>query len=179
LLPKALEQAGLAENETVSLGEALHYSEAAPERALLTALLALDAEIKLTVDTEARVLPLTGFLSYRSRLPLAQFPLDAVRLPPLNAGGHYLVVRVEIDRFMAVRLDLHPGEKLAGHVRVVVSRPAQFPQRLMSVEHRLERQVLSESLIQEAVRAGYEALPEPLTPVEEAGLSRLLESVIE
>lgn len=175
LLPKALEQAGLAEDQAASLEEALHHSEVAPERALVTALLALDAELKLTVGDKLRLLPLPGFLSYRSRLPLANFPLDTVRLPPLNAGGYYLLARTETEGFVAVRLDVHPKEKLAGHVRVVVSRPGVPPQRLLPVEHRLERQVLSKSLIQEAIRVGQESL----APLEEAELSRLLESVLD
>ncbi len=151
------------------MAEALHLLEPAPVRSLLTALLALDAEVRLEVDDHNRVLPLPGFLSYRSSLPLASFPLSAVRLPPLNPGGHYFFSKFKPDRFIVLRLDLHPVERLAGHVRVALSRPGQLPQRLTSIEERLERQVLSEALMEAAVRAGEQALAEE----EQVELSRM------
>jgi hypothetical protein len=70
---------------------------------------------------------------------------------------------------MALRLDLHPIERLAGHVRVVLSRPGHLPQRLTSIEARLERQVLSEALIETAVKAEEQTLTEE----EQAALSRM------
>jgi hypothetical protein len=79
-----------------------------------------------------------------------------------------LFSRLKPDRFLAVRLDLHPVEWLAGHVRVARSRPGQLPQRLTSVEERLERQILNEALIEAAVMG-----EEALTREEQAELSRM------
>lgn len=169
LLVKTLNEADPAQLPALTLAEALHLLEPAPVRSLLTALLALDAEVRLEVEAQGRILPLPGFLSYCSRLPLADFPLSAVRLPPLNPDGHYLFSTLNPDRFMVLRLDLHPVERLAGHVRVALSRPGQLPQRLTSIEARLERQVLSEALIEVAVKAEEPAL----TGEEQAALSRM------
>jgi CO/xanthine dehydrogenase FAD-binding subunit len=171
LLPKALSETGSAQIPVLSLAEALHLLEPAPTRGLLTTLLTLDAEVRLTVDDKVRILPLPGFLSYRARLPLTDFPLDSVRLPPLNAGGHYSFSKIEADRFIVLRLDLHPVERLAGHVRVAISRPGQLPQRLTSIENHLERQVLSEGLIHAAMLANDQAL----SAEEQAALIRILE----
>ena len=96
----------------LALAEALHHPDSISARALITALLALDAEIKLTVDDKARILPLSGFLSYRSRLPMATFPLDTVRLPQLNPGGHYFFTQIGGDRFLAIRLDRYLLQQL-------------------------------------------------------------------
>jgi CO/xanthine dehydrogenase FAD-binding subunit len=174
LLPKALSEAGSGQLPALSLAEALHLIEPAPIRGLLTALLALDAEVRLTVDEKVRILPLPGFLSYRVRLSLADFPLDAVRLPPLNVGGHYFFSKLEAERFIVLRLDLHPVERLAGHVRVVISHPGQLPQRLTSIEQRLERQVLTEALLGEVMKAGDQAL----APEEQTELTRALKALV-
>ena len=173
LLPKALSEAGSGQLLAFSLAEALHLIEPALIRGLLTALLALDAEVRLTVEEKVRILPLPGFLSYRVRLPLADFPLDAVRMPPLNVGGYYFFSKIEPDRFIVLRLDLHPIKRLAGHVRAAISRPGQLPQRLTSIEDYLERQVLSEALIHTALRAGDQAL----TGEEQAELIRILKAL--
>ena len=174
LIPKALSEADSAQLPALSLAEALHFLEPAPIRGLLTALLALDAEVRLMVEAKSRILPLSGFLSYRERLPLTDFPLDTVRLPPLNPGGNYFFSKIEPDRFMVLRLDLHPVERLAGHVRVAASHPGQLPQRLTSIEQRLERQVLDEALLEEAMRAGEQAL----TVEERTELTRALKTLV-
>lgn len=174
LLPKALSEAGSGQLPVFSLAEALHLIEPALVRGLLTALLALDAEVRLTVETQIRILPLPGFLSYRVRLPLVDFPLDAVRLPPLNTGGYYFFSKIETDRFLVVRLDLHPIERLAGHVRVAISHPGQLPQRLTSIEQRLERQILDEALLGEVMRAGDQAL----TVEEQTELTGALKALV-
>jgi hypothetical protein len=158
LLPKALSEASSGPLPALPLAEALHLLEPAPIQSLLTVLLALDAEVRLTVGDKVRVLPLPGFLSYRDHLPLSNFPLGTVRLPPLNAGGHYFFSKLEPDRVIVLRLDLHPIERLAGHVRVAISHPGHPPQRLTSIEQRLERQVLDKALIQATIIAGDEAL---------------------
>jgi CO/xanthine dehydrogenase FAD-binding subunit len=174
LLPKALSEAGSAQLPALSLAEALHLLNPAPIGGLLTTLLALDAEVRLTVNDKLRILSLPGFLSYRARLPLANFPLDTVRLPPLNAGGHYFFSKIEPDRFIVLRLDLHPVERLAGHVRVAISHPGQLPQRLTSIEQRLERQVLDEALLGQVMRMEDQVL----TVEEQTELTRALRGLV-
>jgi hypothetical protein len=126
------------------------------------------------VEAKIRILPLPGFLSYRERLPLPDFPLNTVRLPPLNPGGNYFFSNIKPDRFLALRLDLHPVERLVGHVRVAISHPGQLPQRLTSIEERLERQVLDEALLEAVRRAGEQAL----TVEEQTELTRALKTLV-
>jgi CO/xanthine dehydrogenase FAD-binding subunit len=171
LLPKALSEAGSGQLPGLPLAEALHLLEPAPIRSLLTVLMALDAEVRLTVEDKVRILPLPGFLSYRDRLPLNNFPLDIVRLPPLNAGGHYFFSKIEPDRFIVIRLDLHPVERLAGHVRVAVSHPGHLPQRVTSIEQRLERQILTEALLEEVIG------DQPLSVEEQTEVIRALKAL--
>jgi hypothetical protein len=162
---------------SLTLAEALHYpgEEVYP---LLTALLALDAEIRATVGDKQRVLALSGFLSYRSSLPPDKVSLDSMRLPPLNSGGHYRFVTLDEGACLVIRMDVHPRLKVTGHVRLVVSSPARPPIRLLAAEQRLNRQVLTETLIEIAVVAGSQALPVPLRQMEQVGLVRTLKELI-
>jgi hypothetical protein len=136
-----------------TLAEALHH-RGPQTNPLLTALLVLDAEVSAVVDDERRVFPLPGFLSYRANLPPDKFPLDTMRLPPLNPDGHYRLTVADDGFCLAIRLDLHPTLKVAGHVRVAISGPTRSPTRLQAMEQRLDRQVLTAELIEAAIAGG-------------------------
>jgi hypothetical protein len=153
----------------MTLAQALHHP--GPEiYPMLTALLALDAEVRATLGDEVRVMPLPGFLSYRASLPPDKVPLHAVRLPRLNQGGHYRFVEFATGEFAAVRFDLHPELHLAGHMRLVLSSPTRFPVRLFAAEERLDRKVLTEQIIEEAMDSVSIATSPPLTLPQKAGL---------
>ncbi|MFN8455619.1 MAG: hypothetical protein U0401_13295 [Anaerolineae bacterium] len=159
------------------LAQALHHH--GPEfYPLLTALLALDAGVHATRGDETRVMPLPGFLSYRTSLSLDKVPLQAVRLPPLNLGGHYRFAVLDKGGYGAIRFDLHPALRVAGHVRLALSSPSRFPMRLIPIEERLDRQVLTEALIEEAVALGSEEVSTPLTKVEKAGVIKTLVALL-
>lgn len=159
LLTLALQTSALDPAEL--LAEALHCADAAFDGPL-TALLALDAEVRAVVNGDARVFPLPGFLSYRAQLPPSRFPLNDVRLPPLNPDGHYYFSQPAAGQFLAIRLDIHPSLRVIGHVRVAIGGSKTGPLRLLSIEHRLERRVLDLALVESAlVQGGSEvALPE-------------------
>jgi len=158
--------------DPLTLAEALHHSDLA-FHPLITSLLVLDAELTAVVDDETRLLPLPGFLSYRPQLPPTRFPLNTLRLPPLNSDGHYLC-RTTADHTAAVRLDLHPQQKVAGHVRIALGGADRLPQRLPAAEHRLNRQTLTERHIETSLAA---ANP-PLTTTEQNILSEMLSSIL-
>lgn len=161
-----------------TLAEVLHHS--GPQvNPLLTALLVLDTEVNAVVDDKQPVFPLPGFLTYRSTLSLEKFPLQAIRVPPLNPDGHYLLSIANDGFCFALRLDLHPRLKVAGHVRLAASSPTRFPVRLQAIEYRLERQSLSKKLIQTAVTAGGETLSVPLTAEERFRLVETLQGLLD
>jgi hypothetical protein len=162
---------------TIPLAEALHYTGGPEIYPLLTALLALDAEIHSLLDEERRVLPLPGFMSYRDRLPLDKVPLETVRLPPLNPGGRYAFSVLDGEGYLAVRLDLHQTLRIAGHVRIALSNPAGPPLRLRAVEDRLERQVVEAELIETAITLENVRVTVPLTPMEQAALIEALKNI--
>lgn len=156
-----------------TLAEALHHP--GPEgKPLLTTLLVLDAEVAAVVAEESRVFPLPGFLTYRDRLPPAEFPLNTLRLPPLNPDGRYQLALTSDGSCYALRLDLHPRLKVAGHVRLAISSSTRLPARLRTVEHRLERQELTPALIEAAVQSGAEGL----APEQQRRLAALLGAII-
>ncbi|MBE7550830.1 MAG: hypothetical protein HS126_07105 [Anaerolineales bacterium] len=154
----------------MTLTEALHDAGGPETYPLLTALLALDAEVHTQIGDERRVLPLPAFLSYRLSLPPDKVPLESVRLPPLNRGGRYTFAVSGDGAWLAVRLDLHERLRVTGHVRLALSSPARSPLRLRAVEDRLERQVMAGDLIEAAVAGGDEDLTAPLTTMERAAL---------
>ncbi len=162
-----------ADNSPENLSQLLHHA-GSDYYGLITAFLVLDAEITAVVDDEARVFPLAAFLSYRSRLPLERVSLNTLRLPPLNPDGHYIFAETEPGSHLAARVDIHPELKVAGHVRLAVSNPAQPPLRLRSVEHRLERRVLEASLLETALATANEAL----SAQEQASLKNLFEGLV-
>ncbi len=162
----------------LTLAELLYYADGPETYPLLTALLALDAEIHVLVDEDKRVLPLPGFLSYRASLPPDKFPLKTLRLPPLNPGGRYAFSVAAEGVYLAVRLDLHDRLRVAGHVRLALSSPTRPPLRLHAVEDRLERQVMAEDLIEAAVAGGDEELATPLTQAEQAALVAALKRAV-
>ncbi len=175
---KALSLIPQLDTAAPTLAESLHHP--GPQfRPLLTALLVLDAEVSAVIDDEPRVFPLPGFLSYRARLPLDKFPLNTMRLPPLNPDGHYWL-KTGLNGFCcAVRLDLHPRQKVAGHVRLAVSSSSRQPVRLPATEHRLDRQILEADLIEEAILAGSRELAEPLTDSERVTLFDALHEIMQ
>jgi hypothetical protein len=175
LLGRAVAGLALGDLSRLSLAKALHQVGSAPVDALLTALLVLDAEVNAVVEEETRVFPLPGFLSYRDRLPLATFPLNLLRLPPLNPGGHYHFAVLGDHHYLAVRLDLHAQTKAAGHVRIALASLFNSPQRIKPVEERLDRHFLTGAHIDRAITAGADLL----TDLEQAGLREILLGLIE
>lgn len=150
LLPRVV-AATLPAGEHVCPFTELLHSQSPAFGGVLAALLALDAEVIATVDGDRRVWPLSGFLSYRSRLAI--YPPEIVRLPPLNPDSHYLLTG-EPDRVLVLRFDLHPQLRVLGHVRLAVAGKKLPPQRLMAIEHRLERRTLTHQLLGEIKIAG-------------------------
>jgi len=173
LIPTTLEY----EDTSWTLSELLHHTgyQTYP---LLTALLILDAEVNAVVEDKQPVFPLPGFLTYRSKLSPEKFPLDAVRLPPLNSDGNYFLTVANDGFCVAIRLDLNPQLNLAGHVRIAISSPTRTPIRLRSLEHRLERQILNKELIQTATLATNQKLPKPLSKDEQIHLNKVLQGLI-
>jgi CO/xanthine dehydrogenase FAD-binding subunit len=177
LVPAAIGHVKLP-GDTWSLASALHHP-GLQVNPLVTALLVLDAEVTTVIDDRARVFPLPGFLTYRPSLSLDRISLSTLRLPPLNPDGHYLLSIDDDDFCFALRLDLHPGLKVAGHVRLAVAGSDRLPQRLQATEHRLERQVFEAELIEAAVAAGSEELSPPLTHLERVKLVTALAGLLE
>jgi xanthine dehydrogenase iron-sulfur cluster and FAD-binding subunit A len=161
-------------SNVLTLSQALHHS--GPEiYPLLTALLALDAEVQVVVDEERRALPLPGFLSYRASLPPDKAPLTAVRLPPLNRGGRYHFAVTPDGLYLATRLDLHPTLGVVGHVRLALSSLTRPPTRLLPIEQRLDRQFVNPALIESTIAAGSREISPVLTPAEQAGLAAAIQ----
>lgn len=161
---------------TWTLSDALHHDGLPQINALLTVLLVLDAEVNSVVDDENRVWPLPGYLSYRSHLPIDKYPLNTLRLPPLNPDGHYIFAVVDEGHYLAVRMDIHPKLNVTGHVRIAISDPERPPERILAAEHRLDRQELTEEIIESAVTDGSRALSAPLTQRERAILVEVLKA---
>ena len=176
LIPQALSEARLTDGASWSLAEVLHQHQSPKMKALLTALLVLDAELHLMIDDKNRVLPLAGFLSYHSQLQLERFPLATLRLPPLNPDGHYVFAVVEQDHYLAVRMDIHPRLWVAGHVRIAGGSPTRPAQRLQAAEERLDRQILEEELVEIAVTAANSEVL--LSELEKAQFAQILSSLI-
>ncbi|MBE7467900.1 MAG: hypothetical protein DPW09_00725 [Anaerolineae bacterium] len=162
----------------ISLAETLHYTGGPESYPLLTALLTLDAEVHAQIGEDRRVLPLPGFLSYRASLPPERAPLAALRLPPLNVGGRYHFAVTEGESWLAARLDLHETLRVAGHVRLALSSPTRPPQRLQSIEERLDRQIMSQTVLETALAAGTVDLASPLTQAEQTTLLAVLNGLI-
>jgi CO/xanthine dehydrogenase FAD-binding subunit len=168
LIPNALAQIEAPDRATRTLAHTLHHVE--PQTVpLVLALLVLDAEVSGVIGETRRMLPLAGFLAYRADLSSEKFTFDMIRLPPLNPDGHYLL-NGAADFSCAVRLDLHPRLKVAGHVRVAISSSTHSPQRLQDTEHRLDRQAPAAELIVVAVAAGSQELSTPLTQAQQSSL---------
>jgi CO/xanthine dehydrogenase FAD-binding subunit len=176
LVSQALACMDLADFGAGTLAEAL-YDPAPRPWPLLTALLVLDAEVNTAAGDDKRLLPLPAFMNYRAALPPDRVKLDTLRLPPLNLNGHYRLVAGASGGYLALRLDLHPKLGVAGHVRLAASGSGRAPERLRAIEQRLEWQVLSETLIETAVRAASADIVPPLPEQEQAELGRLLREV--
>ncbi|MCB0208298.1 MAG: hypothetical protein KDJ52_03145 [Anaerolineae bacterium] len=175
LIPRILAHFDLSSEASLTLAEALHRSGSPAIDALLTGLLVLDAEVNAVIDDETRVFPLPGFLTYRARLPLDQFPLNLMRLPPLNEGGHYRFTAAE-PYGCTVRLDLHPELMITGHVRLAAAGPNLPAQRLSLIEARLDRKLLTPELIDAALALG-RGTEQPLHPFEAQALRNILSSL--
>ena len=175
LIPRLLSPFDLSGQGSRTLAEALHQTDSPVVDALLIGLLALDAEVNAVIDDETRVFPLPGFLPYRDRLPLEQFPLNLMRLPPLNDGGHYRFTYAE-PYSCIVRLDLHPELMITGHVRVAAAGPNYPPYRLSLIEARLDRKLLTPELIEAALALG-RGDDQPLHPLEAQALRDILRSL--
>lgn len=162
----------------LSLAEALHYTGGPETYPLLTALLTLDAEVHAQVGEDKRVLPLPGFLSYRSSLPPERAPLNVLRLPPLNPGGRYHFALIKGGSWLAARLDLHETLRVAGHVRLTLSSPTRPPQRLQAIEDRLDRQIMNQAVLETALVEGTANIAPALTPAEQSALLTALNQLI-
>ncbi len=169
LIPAAVAQTEVS----ATLAEALFYGGPAIYP-LFTTLLVLDAEVEATVDDKRRVFPFPSFLSYRSRLAPRKLSFNHLRLPPLNPDGHYALTFTTDKSCLAVRLDLHPRHKVAGHVRIALSSATRFPIRLQAAEHRLDRKVVARSTIEEAAAGGRRPGSRPLSIAERAMLIEVL-----
>ncbi len=173
LIPMAL----YYDDASWTLADLLHHS--GPQTyPLLTALLILDAEVNAVVEDKQPVFPLPGFITYRSKLSPDKFPLNTIRVPPLNTDGHYFLSLSNDGFCTAIRLDLHPRLHVAGHVRIAASSPTRIPIRLRAIEHRLERQTLTPDLIETAITTANPALPKPLTACEQQHLNQVLQGLI-
>ena len=176
VIAKTLDELTPTKFADFTLADTLHYT--GPETyGLITTLLILDAEVSSIVDAEKKVFPLPGFLSYRARLMPDEFPLNTLRLPPLNPDGHYRYTSQD-NYHTAVRMDIHPELNVTGHVRLAVSSPTRPPQRLLAAEHRLDRQELSASLIEAAILAASDELSQPLTDAEQSNLVLALNGLL-
>lgn len=169
----------LQPSTTLSLAEVLHHTGGPETYPLLTALLTLDAEVHAQVGEDKRVLPLPGFLSYRSSLSPERAPLNALRLPPLNSGGRYQFAVIEGGSWLAARLDLHETLHVVGHVRLALSSPTRPPQRLQGIEDRLDRQVMNQAALETALVAGTANIVPVLTPAEQTALRATLNRLIQ
>ena len=174
LVLQAIEKIEPSTRASLTLAEAVHQTELPQINALLCALLALDAEVNAVLEEETLVWPLPAFLSYRANLPLSKYPLNLLRLPPLNHGGHYLLSSSDEDRHLVARMDIHPHLKVMGHVRIATVSPTQYPHRLLALEHRLDRQELDEEIIEAAIIAEEKEKSATFTEVERAELRRIL-----
>ena len=146
LLTRTIAEVPPCDQTTWTLARVLHYAGFGPSNGLLTALLVLDAEINAVVDDETRIFPLPGFLGYRNHLPPDKYPLNTLRLPPLNPDGHYLFTVLSRGHYLAARLDIHPELKIAGHVRIALSSPPRPPPSFAAPPHPLDRQALGATL---------------------------------
>ena len=175
VITKALAQLTPTDFADWTLADTLHHT--GPEvYGLITTLLILDAEVSSVIEGETRTFPLPGFLSYRPQLSPVKFPLNILRLPPLNPDGHYIYT-AQNKHHTAVRLDIHPKLNVAGHVRIAVSSATRPPQRLLAAEHRLDRQKLTELLIEAAIIAASDDLSPPLTDAEQSNLVSALNAL--
>ena len=161
---------------TLTVAELLHIPSPVGH-GFLTVLLALDAELNSVVDGETRVFPLTTFLNYRTRL--RNVSIVTIRCLPLNKGGHYFFSVNEARNYLAIRVDIHPTMRVAGHVRIAIASDWRYPQRLRRVEDRLDRQVLSPSQIKTALTTDNLAqVVPPVTCEEQERLAALLSQLI-
>ena len=67
-------------------------------------------------------------------------------------------------------MDINPKLNITGHIRIAVSGATRPPQRLLAAEHRMDRQKLTESLIEAAIIAASDDLTQPLTDAEQSNL---------
>jgi hypothetical protein len=171
LVVNAITEAVAAENHLQTV-HAVLFEQTGTFNGLLVACLALDAELKTVINDQQRIFTLAGFFSYRDRL--AEIPLPLLRFPSLNPDGHYLFAVIDQSSYMAVRLDLHPGLGVAGHVRIALGGAQRLPTRLRAIENRLERQVLTPTQIEKALLSENIGTVPVLSPTEREQLSAIL-----
>ncbi|MDM8528995.1 hypothetical protein QUF58_12420 [Anaerolineales bacterium HSG24] len=176
LIPQAIARLNSDDGGEATLQNFLFQAEASS--LLFTTFICLDATLKTIVSDKIRVLPLPTFLNYRAKLAADGIIVNNLRLPPLNYGGHYLLKMDEALHCFAVRMDIQPKQRIAGHVRVVVSSAERPATRLENTERRLTWQPLSQSLIEEAIEFGSVSLSSPLSAQEKQHLQMLLVELI-
>jgi probable selenate reductase FAD-binding subunit len=146
-------------------------ASAGGENPLLTALLALDAELTVyasepaTPDESSRCIPLAGFLNYRERLLRNGALITEVRLPllvgPLGAALAS-VARTPRDRpIVCVIARLELAEGIAANVRLALGGMATVPVRAREAEQLLERKALSDERMAEAAQLAAAGLNPP------------------
>lgn len=165
---KAITEGIAAHYHVQTVAELLHHP-GQDGHGLLTVFLILDAELNSVANDEARVIPLSAFLDYRTRLQ--DVSIAEIRCPPLNNDGHYFFSVIEENNYLAIRLDIHPTLKVAGHVRIATAGNQRSPQRLHRVEDRLDRQVLCLSQLETVLTA--ENLRQVVPPMSTAERRRL------
>lgn len=139
-------------------------ASAGGEDPLLTALLALDAQ--LTVYTpQSRQIPLAGFLAYRGRLLGDGALITQISVPLLIGplGAAYVAVgRTPRDRPIVcavARMELAAG--ITGNVRLALGGVAAVPVRAYKAEQWLERKALSAEQVEAAVTKAAAELSPP------------------
>jgi carbon-monoxide dehydrogenase medium subunit len=153
--------AGRNQRNGATIGGAV--ASAGGEDPLLTALLALDARLKVFAP-ESRQIPIAGFLAYRQRLLEDGALIAEVRFPLLIGplGAAYAAVgRTPRDRPIVcavARLELAGG--IAGNVRLALSGVAGVPVRATASEQMLERKLVTD----DRVAAAAEKAAAGLTP---------------
>jgi carbon-monoxide dehydrogenase medium subunit len=148
-------------------------ASAGGENPLLTALLALDAELTVYASEPAppdqaespRHIPLAGFLNYRQRLLRNGALITEVRLPllvgPLGAALSS-VARTPRDRpIVCVIARLELAKEIAANVRLALGGVATVPVRAREAEQLLERKALDDERIAEAAQLAAAGLNPP------------------
>lgn len=113
---------------------------------LVTALLACDAEIALRTD-EARIIPLSGFLSYRARIMREGALITDIRLPIASPDLRFAYEQAapapQAYPTVCVVVRCAVKDGILGSVRIGIGGAASTPIRLTALEFGLEKKSLA------------------------------------